>query len=204
MEPPGEHWHRSWAGSGPARVSDGTNPLRHGVDRAQTWAGRALVILTALLLPVAAAAAGTAAYHASMHTVHVQTANRHHVVATTTANAPRPFNAVRVPVPVRIAGAAHPAYQATARVAPGTRAGTAVTVWIDNRSGRVVPAPKSQSASAHDAIWAGAAAGLVTGGLAWLLWLLLRRTADWWRLARWQTEWRRVEPTWSARRTRSR
>lgn len=193
------HSHRARAGFTPVGATEGTNPLRRGVDRAQTWAGRALAVLAVLLLPVAAAAAGTAAHQASMHTVRLQAASRHHAVATTTAAAPRTFDAIRVHVPVRVPAAVGPPSRATALVAPGTPAGATVAVWVDNRTGRVVPAPKPPSASSRDAVWAAAGAAAGSGALLWLLWLALRRAAGWWRTARWQADWRRVEPDWSAR-----
>ncbi|WP_225848830.1 hypothetical protein [Streptomyces sp. HPF1205] len=193
------HSHRAWTRSVPTGAAEGDNPLRRGVDRTQTWAGRALAVLAILLLPLAALAAGTATHQASMHTVRVQAATRHHAVATTTAAAPRTFDAIRVHVPVRVAGTPQPAPPATALVAPGTPAGAPVAVWVDNRSGRVVPPPKSPSASTHEAVWAATGAAVAAGGLVWLLWLVVRRVAGWWRVARWQAEWRRVEPRWSAR-----
>jgi hypothetical protein len=188
---------RRYGGTLAGDLHTDANPLRRGADRVQAWTGRAVIVLAALLLPFAAFVAGSSAYHASEHAAHVQATERRQATATTTGKTDSTTAAPLVPVPVTITGPGHHPYPAFARVRPGTPVGTRLHVFVDNRTGRVVPPPHdARLQTAAMAVTSTALVGglLVWGGL-WLLGVLVDR----WRLVRWQREWRVVEPLWSAR-----
>jgi hypothetical protein len=174
------------------------NPLRRPSDRFEWWFRRCLMILLVLGLPVAAYSAGMTAYEASMSTVRAQVAQRHEVTARLTADVPRDNNVAKQPARVRWTDAGGVVRSGAALVKPGTSKGTAVRVWVD-RDGTVTSPPASTlSARTTGCVMGGAAAfGMAFGSYG--LWMGTRLLLDRRRYARWDAEWERAEPLWSAR-----
>ncbi|MFF1273240.1 hypothetical protein ACFVZC_07500 [Streptomyces marokkonensis] len=87
-----------------------------------------------------------------------------------------------------------------AEVEPGSRAGTEATVWNDT-AGRLVSAPPEGAEAGFQIVMAGVTVAVATGGLVLLGGWLVRSRLQWRRLAEWEAEWRRVEPSWRKRMT---
>ncbi|MFC9890750.1 Rv1733c family protein [Streptomyces pilosus] len=87
-----------------------------------------------------------------------------------------------------------------AEVGAGTKAGTEVTVWND-RAGRLASAPPEGAEARFQVVMAGTTVAVATGGLVVLGGWLLRSRLQWRRLAEWEAEWQRVEPSWRKRMT---
>jgi hypothetical protein len=175
------------------------SPLERTSDRVQSWAGRILVVLTLLGLPAAVISTDAYVHHVSMHTVHVQTATRRPATAQLLQSAPQAPSESNVVAAARVTGAGRAPYTATVMVAPGTTAGTVMSVWVDTRSGAIVSAPLTAAQASHNA---GLAAAMVVPALpltAFGLWLALRWVLNRMRFAQWDGEWERVEPQWSGR-----
>lgn len=92
------------------------------------------------------------------------------------------------------------AHTGRAEVAPGSRAGSEVTVWNDT-AGRLVSAPPVGAEAGFQVVMAGITVALATGGLVVLGGRLVRYRLQWRRLAEWEAEWRQVEPSWRKRMT---
>ncbi|MFF8034672.1 hypothetical protein [Streptomyces sp. NPDC016626] len=87
-----------------------------------------------------------------------------------------------------------------ARVEPGSAAGTALSVWTDP-SGRLAPAPPEGAEAGFQVVMAGITAAGAAGGAVLLGGRLVRARMRRRRLAEWEAEWRRVEPSWRKRMT---
>lgn len=87
-----------------------------------------------------------------------------------------------------------------AEVDPGSPAGTGVTVWTDP-AGRLVSAPPDGAEAGFQTVMAGITVAVATGGLVLLGGWLVRARLQLRRLAEWEAEWRRVEPSWRKRMT---
>ncbi|MFE2278267.1 hypothetical protein ACFXAE_13665 [Streptomyces sp. NPDC059454] len=87
-----------------------------------------------------------------------------------------------------------------AEVDPGSPEGTGVTVWTDP-AGRLVSAPPDGAEARFQTVMAGATVAVAAGGLVLLGGRLVRARLQLRRLAEWETEWRRVEPSWRKRMT---
>ncbi|MFD8478124.1 hypothetical protein [Kitasatospora sp. NPDC059673] len=177
------------------RARQRTNPLRRGSDRVQWWVARVLLVLAVAGLP-AALAVGLAVQHEQAAAARAQAAARHPVVARLAEDAPAGLVG-KVPAAVTWSadGTLH---RATAEVAPGRSAGTPVRIWLD-ANGAVVHPPATTgraTAAAWTAALVTATALPAAGALAWkgTLYVLDRG-----RYARWDAEWRQVEPRWTRR-----
>ncbi|MFD7702045.1 hypothetical protein [Streptomyces caelestis] len=87
-----------------------------------------------------------------------------------------------------------------AEVDPGSPAGTEVTVWTDP-AGRLVSAPPEGAEARFQTVMAGATVAVAVGGLVLFGGWLARARLRLRRLAEWEDEWRRVEPSWRKRMT---
>jgi len=175
------------------------SPLERTSDRVQSWAGRILLVLLLLGLPGAVISTDAYVYHGSMHTVHVQAATRCPATAQLLQNAPSVPSQTDVETTVRVTGADRAPYVTTATVAPGSAAGTTMSVWVDTHSGAIVSAPLTATQASRGA---GLIAAMVVPALsltAFALWLALRWALNRLRFAQWDGEWERVEPQWSGR-----
>jgi hypothetical protein len=175
------------------------SPLERTSDRVQSWAGRTLVVLLLLGLPAAVISTDAYVCHASMHTVHLQATTRRPATAQLLRSAPLAPSQTNVEAAARVTGAGRAPYVATATVAPGTAAGTTMSVWVDTRSGAIVSAPLTVAQASHDARLAAAMAVPALPLTAFGLWLALRWALNRMRFAQWDDEWERVEPRWSGR-----
>lgn len=186
------------------RFGLGSGPLKRTSDRVEVASRLALVLLLLLAVP-AAELAGAARYSAVQSTVREQAGSRSAVTATLLADAPgthSPGIGSTVPSGVRATAAWEGpdgvSHTGTVTAAPGSRAGTPVTVWVD-RAGRPTPAPIDEGEAVAQGTVTGVAvlAGVALAGVcghAAVLWLLARR-----RLRRWGDDWAAVEPLWASR-----
>lgn len=180
------------------RLGFGRNQLRRGVDRAEALLLFAVLMAGLLLVPVAAAL-GTSISSSAEQSAALRRAELRSVAAHTLED-----TAVAVPAaPGQLASRVRVGWtdelgfphEGWANVVIGTKAGSPVTVWLD-QSGAVVPAPRQPA----DSQALGAAVGMVTVMLGWpLLWLgfrLLRLPLDRRRARAWEREWAEVAPRW--------
>ncbi|QKW23529.1 hypothetical protein HUT16_34515 [Kitasatospora sp. NA04385] len=172
------------------------NPLRRGSDRVQWWLARILLALAVAGLPVALAV-GLTVQHDRAGAARDQAAARHPVTARLTDDVAGGLDTTTVPAVVEWSadGAVH---RATVPVDTGQGAGAPVRIWLDAR-GAVVHAPATAGqadAAAWTAALVTATALPLSAALAWkgALCVLDRR-----RYARWDAEWRQVEPRWTRR-----
>jgi hypothetical protein len=130
-----------------------------------------------------------------------QHADRHRVTATLLARAPFPVAgagspAFKTPVLAQWRTAQGPLRSGVITAAPGTAAGSTVTIWTDN-SGNLTR-PPIRHADAVASVWgsvflvlalfAATAAGVTA---------LIHRRFDRRRFEQWEQEWTLVEPDWS-------
>ncbi|WP_317441908.1 hypothetical protein [Streptomyces collinus] len=172
------------------------NPLRRRADVVEAW-----VVLAAWLLTVVAGVlAGLAAARSVEHGLARERAAWHPTVAHVVAKAPgraaaESADAERVWAEVRWAGADGAAHSGQARVAPGSKAGTAVTVWTDER-GHLVTRPTTASEATLRATLTGGLVGLSAGAVPFVGGLVLRGRLERRRMDRWDAEWARLGPQW--------
>ncbi|WP_037898965.1 MULTISPECIES: hypothetical protein [Streptomyces] len=172
------------------------NPLRRRSDRLEAWLVLATWTLALLggLLAGAGAAVGMeddlAARRAALHAVSAVLVGKADRTAPVTADGSEETVRARVRW-TSLDGSTH---TGVTRVAPGTGAGTSVTVWTD-RQGDLVRAPltvaevRLQSVLTGVLVAAGTGA-VVFGGGHWARLRLDRR-----RLRDWEAEWARVAPS---------
>ncbi|MGW1044101.1 Rv1733c family protein [Streptomyces sp. NPDC002547] len=96
---------------------------------------------------------------------------------------------------VRWTGPDGSAHTDGARVPPGTRAGTGIAVWIDQR-GRLAQEPLSGADAGLRAATAGVLVATAAGGTAWGCGWLVRVCLDRQRLRQWDEEWDRIDTQW--------
>ncbi|MEV7785838.1 hypothetical protein AB0O72_10615 [Streptomyces sp. NPDC088106] len=87
-----------------------------------------------------------------------------------------------------------------AEVDTEAKAGSAATVWNDSE-GRLVSAPPEGADARFQIVMAGITVAVATGGLVVLGGWLGRSRLRGQRLAEWEAEWQRVEPSWRKRMT---
>ncbi|MFI2642409.1 hypothetical protein [Streptomyces sp. NPDC018610] len=81
------------------------------------------------------------------------------------------------------------------RVASGSAAGTAVTVWTD-RGGRLVTRPPTAAQAHTRSLVIGGLAGVGAAAVPFVCGRLLRARLERRRLDRWDVEWARFDPLW--------
>ncbi|MEU1804651.1 hypothetical protein [Streptomyces sp. NPDC019937] len=178
------------------------NPLKRRSDVVEAW----VVLVTGLVMVVGGPVAGVATGDAVAAGLRQERAERHRVPARLVENAPAALPAAdgtdtaRVRALVRWTASDGTVHTGTARVDEGRRAGTATTVWTDDR-GRLVPDPPSERQAATRATLAGASA---SAGVC--LVSLAGRGVVRWRLDRgrereWERAWAEVGPRWTRRHT---
>ncbi|KUM86938.1 hypothetical protein AQI94_19235 [Streptomyces pseudovenezuelae] len=172
------------------------NPLRRRSDRLEAWlvlVTWTLALLGGLLAGVEAGAAmagDLAARRAALHTVSAVLVEKADRTGTVTADG----TAETVRAKVRWKAPDGSPHTGLARVAPGSAAGTSVTVWND-RDGDLVRAPLNMAEARLQSVLTGvlvaaAAGAVVCGGGHWARLRLDRR-----RLRDWEAEWARVAPS---------
>ena len=184
------------------------NPLRRGIDRAETAVRLGLMVLILTVVPAAALLAGRWAYHSAVIQVRAQDAATH----TVSARLLEPAPTIGEPDPYAYAGAQVAWVPARWRapdrlvrtgdvLAPvGAKRGSLVRTWVDE-AGDFVDPPPGHSEVVGNVFISVALAGL--GMLALLIaaeaaahHLLERR-----RMKAWDAGWRTVAPRWTGHRT---
>ena len=177
------------------------NPLRRTIDRAEAAVAGGLVIVFLAGAPLAAVAAGHAAYSIGSRTAHAQQAAWRQVPAVLLATAPAAgFHQFQVTVPARWTAPDGTPHTGTILSTPHAEAGTAVMVWVDAAgqptSGPPLQLSQVRSQAALATVFTPLAVGfvLLCAGLTIHAWLGRRR------LASWDTDWRVTEPHWTTGR----
>ncbi|MGY1660902.1 hypothetical protein ACI78Q_06720 [Geodermatophilus sp. SYSU D00705] len=200
MTGPEDTWlHRSLR-----RFALGSGPLKRGSDRVEV-AGRLVVAASLVVAPPLAVAATTVATDHLESLAAVQAAERHPASAVLLEDARRVDGAdvtdpVSTAVPTRAVwtapgGASH---EGEVQVRPGTAAGTAVPVWVDD-DGDLTSPPLDAAGIPASAMAVGAVflIGVPLG--TWTLHVVLCCALDVQRDRRWERGWAAVEPDWATR-----
>ncbi|MFF7409008.1 Rv1733c family protein [Streptomyces lydicus] len=166
------------------------NPLERGTDLAQAWMLLASAVLCAVLSPAAGIAAARAVNAASQPSSH----GWQRVSAALTADTPARFGVDsagaggRVIATVRWAAPDGTVRTGEMAVAPGLRAGTRTTAWLD-RNGSLLRNPVTP----EDAVAQSIAVGVVTASSTGLLVLGLNKVGvlllNRHRYAQWEKDW---------------
>ncbi|MGA5300006.1 hypothetical protein ACPCHT_08765 [Nucisporomicrobium flavum] len=180
-------------------------PLRRRSDTVQAWLTLVMIVATLGAGPWLGWWAATTTYTAQVRAGEWEREHHRPVAAVSVEDAPGAYaeagatsaDSPDVPVAVRWTGPDGAVRSGTGEVAPGTRAGSTVTVWIDEQ-GSEVPRPRWRNPGI-DATVAGtlavtALAAFLGGVRRIVVWGLDRR-----RLRSWETEWLVVGPRWSRR-----
>lgn len=172
------------------------NPLRRRADRVEAWVGLGVWALILLV----GVGAGLAAENSVESSLARQRSEWHPVSALLTENAPwvgdkAEASSERVWVKVGWTADDGTEHTGQARVAEGSRAGSAVTVWTD-REGFLVGKPASPSQSQLRASMVGILAGVTAAVLPWGAGRFVRARLYRRRLDEWDVAWARVEPQW--------
>lgn len=191
------HFHR--IASLARRMGLGHNSLRRPTDRIES-AGLVVAVLLALALLPAAIVVGSLCYHHSLVIVATQNAARHQVTATLTQNAPTDTDSdgmlTLADAPAQWQWPAGVTHTGQAQTTVGAKAGSTVSIWVDN-AGSTIAAPLTSDQAFGRGVLYGVLAwlagiSLLTGLFALLRWLLVRR-----ELAAWTAEWDRIGPQWT-------
>ncbi|MCX3061721.1 Rv1733c family protein [Streptomyces beihaiensis] len=175
------------------------NALRRHSDVVEAW----IVLSVWLLAVVFGVVAGVVAARATVSGYATANARAHSVSAVLTGDATTsplardPELGGKVWAPVRWTDPNGTPRTDRARVSPGTRSGSHVTVWTD-RAGHVVSAPVSGSASAVQAVMTGTLVAPLAGASVWAVGWVVRAGLMRRRLDEWDAEWKLVGPRWTA------
>jgi hypothetical protein len=182
------------------------NPLRRHVDRVQAAVTVSLAAALALAGPVAAAAAGTAAYRAVAPAAAEERATRVLTDATLIQDplaahggddTTWPVSLVRVDA--RWTAPDGTPHTGKVTVGRGRQVGDVVRVWV-GPDGRTTPRPRTTGNVLATVAGLAAGAVLTLGGLLLLVGLGARRLLDRRRARLWEEEWLAVEPSWCRHR----
>ncbi|MFF7984039.1 hypothetical protein ACFZDK_33820 [Streptomyces sp. NPDC007901] len=175
------------------------SPLRRRIDVAEAW-----VLLGAWLLAVAGGLlAGLLTTGTVERDLDRQRSERRESPAVVTTDAVaaadqapvKQIGARSVWATVRWSTPDGSAHTGRTRVPPGTRAGTTITVWTDQR-GRLVDEPLSGADAWLRAAIAGVLVAAGAGGAVWVGGRLVRVRLDRQRLRQWGEEWDRIGTQW--------
>lgn len=187
------------------RPARGRNPLRRRTDRVQSWFGVLFLLVLVLGLPMAAVSAGNAAYTSQMSVVHAQAAARHQVTARLAESppvGPRQSDATELRMAkVSWTGDDGTRHTGVATVPGGADAGTEVRVWV-GPDGDLAQEPTSPSTARTMGWFTGMLTAAAVAGAAFAGRARVRQVLDRRRYARWEAEWKVVEPAWSGRNRR--
>ncbi|MFG2580013.1 Rv1733c family protein [Streptomyces malaysiensis] len=186
------------------RPAGGPNPLRRRTDRIQTWCTVLFVLILAVGLPAAAISAGYAAHASQMRVVAAETSARHQITARLAEATPGPDHSdVREPRQARVRWVADDGerHTGTATLADGGDSGDEVRVWV-NHEGALAQPPSSPSTARSMGWFTGCLTAAAVAAVALTGRARVRRALDRGRYARWEAEWKVVEPAWSGRNRR--
>ncbi|MEU8226153.1 hypothetical protein [Kribbella sp. NPDC048915] len=183
-----------WALMQLRRLGIGPNALRRRSDRIEATVLWCALVVALLMIPIGAAT-GNAVQNSLEASSARQRAELHQVQARTLEGAehevPSVPGDVLTVLKVEYVDPQGALRQGYASFVHGTKAGAELTIWLD-RSGAIVPAPRSDNAAY------GAAAGISTVLGSWLLLWGLARLArvplDRGRFRAWDAEWCRIAP----------
>ncbi|WP_128378075.1 hypothetical protein [Streptomyces cavernae] len=172
------------------------NSLRRRSDRMEAWVGLgvwALILLVGM-------GAGLWAEHSVESSLARQRAEWHPVSALLAENAPpaddkAAASGERVWVKVGWTADDGTEHTGQTRVAPGSMAGSAVSIWTD-REGFLVSRPASASQAQLRASMVGVLVGVSAAALPWGGGRFVRGRLYQRRLEEWDEAWARVEPQW--------
>ena len=174
------------------------NPLRRTIDRVEAIITGALVAVFLAGAPLAAVAAGNAAYGAGSRTARAQQATWQQVPAVLAATAPAAgFRQDEVTVPASWTAPDGTRHAGAVPVAPGTRVGRAVMVWVD-AAGRLTGHPPLRLSQVRgQAVLATVFTPVAVGLIVLCAGLLAHAVLGRRRLAAWDTDWQVTEPHWT-------
>ncbi|MFI5689372.1 hypothetical protein [Streptomyces sp. NPDC051636] len=168
------------------------NPLRRRADTMEAW----LVLGAWLLTVLTGVLSGLVASGSVEHGLARERAEWRPAVARVTAKMPGKANPdERVWATVRWTVADGSSHTGQARVAPGSKAGTPVTVWTDPQ-GHLVTRPASVSQAHLRAGLIGTLVGVSAAAVPFVTGLTLRGRLERRRMAEWDAEWARLGPQW--------
>jgi len=182
-------------------LSLGRNPLRRGVDRLEAVLSMVALMAASLVVPAAAAFGTTIRDRAERASVQ-ERAHTRAVVARTLEDSEE--TALRSPgitsTTVRVGwfDASGSAREDRADVLIGTKAGSELTIWLDQH-GEMTRAPRSPADSAALGVVGGISAMLLAWPLLIVVFRLARRPLDRHRAEIWAREWREISPRWTGR-----
>jgi hypothetical protein len=188
---------RAFRGARPDR-----NPLRRGIDRLETCLLVGLFAALVALTPFAARLAGHASYVSALNARQEQLLTRHQVraVLTDKAGAVTGYSlSAYVLTPATWTSAGGVLRSGEVPVLPGSRKGSAITVWTD-QDGYLDSAPLalSEVASQADAASTGV---VVAAGVTYICAAaVIRQLFNRRRMAAWDADWVTTAPTWNRQR----
>nr|WP_309141349.1 hypothetical protein [Streptomyces composti] len=162
------------------------------------WLRRALLLVLVAGMPLAAVAAGTAAYEGAMHTVQVQAAERQQVRAELISGTEDAYHGAKQQAKVRWSDQDGTVRTGTALVEADTPKGATVKIWVD-RDGDVTSPPMTRTQAVTNAWFTGGLTALGVVAATGAAEALLRTALNRRRYAQWEAEWEAVEPEWAAR-----
>ncbi|WP_449343592.1 Rv1733c family protein [Streptomyces yaanensis] len=168
------------------------NPLRRRSDALEAW-----IVLAVWAVTVAGGVlAGLAATHSVERGLARERAEWRPVVALLAEDAAATASgAERVWVKVRWTGTDGSSHAGQARVAAGSRTGTAVTVWTD-REGLLVTQPVTESQAQVRAAMVGVLVGVGVAAVPFVGGRIVRERLERRRMAQWDEAWERFGPMW--------
>jgi hypothetical protein len=188
------------------RFTVGSGPLKRRSDRLQ-FLGRLVVVLSFLLAPplaigtanrtathLQAVAASEAAERSGTHAVVLADAPPR----ASTSGGEYSVTLTTVPVPAVWSAPGGATQQGVVMVAPGTRSGAVVPIWVD-REGAPTRPPLDPVGIPDSAAAVGALPMIGLPLIVWLLYALLCSTLNAHRERRWAEDWAAVEPRWNSR-----
>lgn len=180
------------------------NPLRRRTDVARAWIAVGLFLAVVAAVPVAAFLASDAARHHYEESARRQAATRHALPAVLLRDAPRhpepgsdEAEKARYTVPVRFTDPQGRARTARSDVRPSLPAGSTVRVWV-NAAGEVTGPPLTSEQVRNHTLGCALVAALAVLALGAATYGFADRRLERHDLARWDTEWARTAPRWTA------
>jgi hypothetical protein len=190
------------------RFTLGSGPLKRGSDRIEVI-GRLAVVLALLVAPPLAVAATTVTTDRLEARAVAEAADRHPSSAVLLTDAPPARYGDGdgdgdVPLSRVATRATWSLPDGTSRegvvlVGPGTPAGTAVPVWVDDDSGNLTRAPLDRAGVPSSATAMGVLFLIGVPLTTWALHTALCYALDAHRRHRWAREWAAVAPEWGSR-----
>jgi len=173
------------------------NPLRRAVDRVEAVAVAGLAVAFLAGAPVAALAAGHAAYSIGSRTASAQQAAWHRAPAVLLAAVPAAGYDDNQ-VPARWTAPDGTRHTGPVPAPPGARAGRTVMVWMA-ADGRLTGTPLQFSQVWGLVVIATGLAPVAVGVIVLCAGQLAHLALDRRRLAAWDADWRTTEPLWISR-----